>query len=98
MIMTIWLEPHRYYQCDVKAYVPHCDDSIHDYVILIHYVTLVIASLGGLTIRGWCTWIMEVEIIMMDSSMEMEIPKEQWAIPSHIYVNIVLYFVYFHMR
>jgi hypothetical protein len=73
--MTIWLEPHRYCQFDVMAYVPNCDDLIHDCVILLHCLVLVIASIGGLITGGWHTWIMEMEIIMMNSSMEMEIPK-----------------------
>jgi len=42
---------------------------------LLHCLALVIASLGGLITEGWHTWIMEMEIIMRNSSMEMEIPK-----------------------
>jgi hypothetical protein len=73
--MTIWLEPHRYCQFDVMACVPNCDDPIRDCVILLHCLALVIASLGGLITGGWHTWIIEMEIIMMNSLMEMEIPK-----------------------
>ena len=59
----------------VMACVPNYDDPIRDYVILVHCLALVIASLGGLITEGWHTWIMEMEIIMRNSSMEMEIPK-----------------------
>jgi hypothetical protein len=71
MSMTIWLEPHRYCQFDVMACVPNYDDPICDYVILLHCLALVIANLGGLIMGGWHTWIMEMEIIMMNSSMEI---------------------------
>jgi len=64
--MTIWLEPHRYCPPDVMAYVPICDDPIRDYVILIHCLVLVIASLGGIINEGWRMWIMEMEITMMN--------------------------------
>jgi hypothetical protein len=57
------------------ACVPNCDDPIRDCVILLHCLVLVIASLGGLITGGWHTCIMEMEIIMMNSSMVMEIPK-----------------------
>jgi hypothetical protein len=69
--MTIWLDPQRYFQFVVMACVPNCDDPICDYVILLHCLALVIASLGGLNTGGWH----KMEIIMMNSSMEMEIPK-----------------------
>ena len=48
------------------AYVPICDDPIRDYVILIHCLVLVIASLGGIINEGWRMWIMEMEITMMN--------------------------------
>jgi hypothetical protein len=73
--MTIWLEPHRYFQLDVMACAPKCDDPICDCVILLHCLALVIDSLGGFITDGWRTWIMEMEIIMMYRLMEMEIPK-----------------------
>jgi hypothetical protein len=57
------------------AYVPKSDDPICDCVILLHCLALVIVSLSGLITGGWHTWIMEMEIIMMNSSMEMEIPR-----------------------
>jgi len=44
----------------VMACVPNCDDPIRDYVILVHCLVLEIASLGGLIIEGWHTWIMEI--------------------------------------
>jgi len=66
MIMTIWLVPHRYCPPDVKACVPIYDDPTRDYVILIHCLALVIASLGGIITGGWRTWIMEMEITMMN--------------------------------
>jgi len=65
MTMTIWLEPYKYCPFDVMACVPHCDDPICDYVILIYYLALVIASLGGLITGGWRMWIMDMEITMM---------------------------------
>ena len=55
--------------------MPNYDDPIRDYVIYFHCLVLVIASLGGLITEGWHTWIMEMEIIMRNNSMEMEIPK-----------------------
>jgi hypothetical protein len=66
MIMTIRLEPHRYCPPDVMACVPICDDPTRDYVILIHCLALVIAKLGGIITGGWRTWIMEMEITMMN--------------------------------
>jgi hypothetical protein len=66
MIMTIWLEPHRYCPPDVMACVPMYDDPIRNYVILVHCLALVIASLGGIITGGWRTWIMEMEIAMMN--------------------------------
>jgi len=48
MIITIWLDPHRYCPFDVMAYVSIYGDPTRDYVILIHCLALVIASLGGL--------------------------------------------------
>jgi len=66
MIMTIWLEPHRYCPRDVMACMLIYDDPTHDYVILIHCLALVIASLGGIVTGGWHTWIMEMEIAMMN--------------------------------
>jgi len=75
MIMTIWLEPHRYCPSDVMVCVPICDDPTYSYVILIHCLALVIASLGGIIVGGWHTWIMEMEITMMNRYMEMDIPK-----------------------
>jgi hypothetical protein len=50
--MTIWLEPHRYCQLDVMAYVPNCDDLIRDCVILLHCLALVTDSLGGFITDG----------------------------------------------
>ena len=44
----------------VMACMPNCDDPICDYVILVHCLALVIASLGGLITEGWHTWIMEI--------------------------------------
>jgi len=44
------------------ACVPHCDDPIRHYVILIQCLALVISSLGGLITRGWHIWIIEMEI------------------------------------
>jgi hypothetical protein len=64
--MTIWLEPQSYYPPDVMVCVPICDDPTRDYVILIHCLALVIASLGGIITGGWRTWIMEMEITMMN--------------------------------
>jgi hypothetical protein len=55
------------------ACVPISDDR--DYVIIFHCPALVIDSLGGFITDGWCTWIMEIDIIMMYRLMEMEIPK-----------------------
>ena len=55
MTMTIWPEPHRYCPFDVMACMPHYDDPIYDHVILIYYLALVIASLGGLITGGWRT-------------------------------------------
>jgi hypothetical protein len=55
------------------ACVPICDDR--DYVIIFLCHALVIDSLGGFITDGRCTWIMEMEIIMMYRLMEMEIPK-----------------------
>ena len=55
------------------ARVPNCDDPIRDYVILLHCLALVIASLGGLITGGWCIWIIKMEINMMNSTMQMEI-------------------------
>jgi len=49
-----------------KNGVPICDDPTRDYVILIHYLMLVIASLCGIITGGWRTWIMEMEIAMMN--------------------------------
>ena len=57
------------------ACVPICDDPTRDYVILIHCLALVIASLGGIITGGWRTWIMEMAITMMNRYLEMEIPK-----------------------
>ena len=66
MIMTIWLDSHRYCPPDVMACVPICDDPTHKYVILIHCLVLVIAKLHGIITGGWHTWIMEMEIAMMN--------------------------------
>jgi len=66
MRMTIWLEPHRCCPSDVMACVPIYDDPTRDYVILIRCLALVIASLGGIITGGWSTWIMEMEITMMN--------------------------------
>jgi len=48
------------------ACVPICDDPTRDYVIFIHCLALVIASLGGIINGGWHMWIMEMEITMMN--------------------------------
>jgi len=48
------------------ACMPICDDPTHDYVILIHYLALVIASLSRIITEECCTWIMEMEIAMMN--------------------------------
>jgi len=55
MIMTIWIEPHRYCSHDVRACMPIYDDPTPDYVILIHCLALVIASLGGIITGEWHT-------------------------------------------
>ena len=79
------------------ACVPICDDSLSDYVILL-LLSVSGDSLGGLITEGWRTLIMEMAITMMHRLVEMEISKEQWAIPSHICdVFAVLITFYFHM-
>ena len=60
-----------YCQFDVIACVPTCDDLMRDCVI--YFTSMRQIVLGGLITGGWGTWIMEMEIIMMDRTMEMEI-------------------------
>jgi len=59
----------------IMACTPIYDDPTRNYVILIHYLALVTSSRGGIITRGWRTWIMEMEITIMNRYMDMEIPK-----------------------